>query len=270
MAIDLEKLRALHEELNKEKKPLQDYTETYVQTPVGDTMVRILPGKDGKEFYASTKLHRVKTGQKNDSGEDQFKNIHCRRYLGELCPLCDVYYALYKTGIKSDEKRAKDVKPRLRYYLNAVERARKDDKGNIVGEDKLKILSIGEMLFKKIVNTMMDPDYGDITDFKTGRDFKITKVIDAGYPKYDQSAARPVQTPLGTDLEIAKYLESMHDIYALVKLEDYEEVKRIAMEVMPEFKGFKERTLLQESTPNTSGESLTSEEYLEKLKSIKS
>jgi hypothetical protein len=75
---------------------------------------------------------------------------------------------------------------------------------------------------------MMDPDYGDITDLKSGYDFKIVKEMDGGFPKYDQSAPRPKSSPAGTGQEIAGFMESLHDIHSLVKLEDFEEMRKSA------------------------------------------
>jgi hypothetical protein len=113
---------------------------------------------------------------------------------------------------------ARQIKPRERYYLNVAVRPAND----------VKILSIGQIVFKKILNTMMDPDYGDITDVKNGYDFKIVKEMEGGFPKYDQSSPRPKPTPAGTGQEIAKFMESLHDIHSLVKLEDYEDMRKSA------------------------------------------
>jgi hypothetical protein len=80
----------------------------------------------------------------------------------------------------------------------------------------------------KIISSILDEDIGDITNPETGHDFKIHKVMEGQWPKYDQSAPRPKPSALGTKQEIAAALELRHDIYTLVKLEDYEEVKKIA------------------------------------------
>jgi hypothetical protein len=113
---------------------------------------------------------------------------------------------------------ARQIKPRERYYLNVAVRP----------ANEVRILSIGQIVFKKILNTMMDPDYGDITDLKSGYDFKIVKEMDGGFPKYDQSAPRPKSSPAGTGQEIAGFMESLHDIHSLVKLEDFEEMRKSA------------------------------------------
>ncbi len=98
---------------------------------------------------------------------------------------------------------------------------------------EVKILSVGIILFKKIIAAMVDPDYGDITDVEEGHDFKIIKIMEGQWPKYDQSAPRPKSTPAGTGAEVAGWMDTLHDIQSLVKLEDYEELKQISESINP-------------------------------------
>jgi hypothetical protein len=132
--------------------------------------------------------------------------------------LCDLYYSLWKTGKKEDEALARVIKPRSRYYMNVLDRDTND----------VKILSIGMILFQKIVGAMIDSDFGDITDIEKGHDFKIVKHMEGQWPRYDQSQPRPKSSPLGTKAEVARVMDTMHDIHGLVKLEEYDEVKRIS------------------------------------------
>ena len=82
--------------------------------------------------------------------------------------MCDLYYGLWKTGRQEDEDLARKIKPRARYYMNILDRESGD----------VKILSIGVILFKKIIGAMLDEDFGDITDPVTGHDFKIVKEME--------------------------------------------------------------------------------------------
>jgi|TARA_R110002020_G_scaffold333507_2_gene548906 hypothetical protein len=213
MAIDLEALRAKHEQLNNPQagNSNSDFLQKFYQIPEGTNAVRILPWKDeSREFYAETKIHRV------PQPDGTVKNIHCRKIHGEKCPMCDLYYGLWKTGKQEDEDLARKIKPRARYYMNILDRASGD----------VKILSIGVILFKKIIGAMLDEDFGDITDPESGHDFKIVKEMDGQWPKYDQSAPRPKSSELGSKAETAATMDSLHEIHDLVKLEDYEEVKK--------------------------------------------
>jgi hypothetical protein len=105
---------------------------------------------------------------------------------------------------------------------------------NVLDRDSndIEILSVGVILFKKIIAAMLDEDFGDITDPDKGHDFKIVKEMDGQWPKYDQSAPRPKASALGSKAEIASVMGSLRDIHELVKLEDYEEVKQAAAALM--------------------------------------
>jgi hypothetical protein len=247
MAIDLEALRRKHEQLNGggSTSNNSDFLSKFYQIPEGSNAVRILPGKDeDHEFYAETKIHRVK----NADGTN--RNHHCRKVHGEPCPLCDLYYGLWKTGRSEDEDLARQIKPRARYYMNIVDRESGD----------VKILSVGVILFKKIIAAMLDEDFGDITNPENGHDFKIVKEMDGQWPKYDQSAPRPKSSPLGSGAEVAGYMDSLHDIHSLVKLEDYDEYKKVvaALTGLPE---------LSSPSTNDDEEEVSDGDYLSKLKS---
>jgi len=215
MAIDLEKIKQIHENLSG--KGTGGGSDTFLILNEGTNTIRVLPPKeDDADFFAMTKLHRV------PMQDGTVKNIHCRQVHGEKCPICDLYYSLWKEPTK-DETLARQIKGRDRYYLNVVNREAGD----------VKILSVGIILFKKMIAAMCDPDYGDITDPENGHDFKIIKIMEGQWPKYDQSAPRPKSTPAGSAKEVAEWMDSLHDIQSLVKLEDYEELKQIAHSINP-------------------------------------
>jgi len=224
MAIDLNALRAKHAELSNQGGSTSDFLKNFLQIQEGTNLLRILPNKDDEKlFYGETKIHRVPYN-------DAVRNIHCRKVHGESCPLCDLYYGLWKTGRQEDEDLARQIKPRARYYMNVVDRE----------SNEVKILSVGVILFKKIIAAMLDEDFGDITDLETGHDFKIIKVMEGQWPKYDQSSPRPKSSEAGSKAEVAAWMDSLHDIHALVKLEDYEDVKKTMQELLPSHEGSSE------------------------------
>ena len=244
MAVDLNALRAKHEELSNSgnRNSNAEFLSNFLQLQDGTNAIRILPGKEDELFYAETKIHRVPDGQGNT------KNIHCRKIHGEPCPMCDSYYQLWKEPYK-DEDLARQIKPRARYYMNVVDRESGD----------VKILSIGVILFKKVIAAMLDEDFGDITNMDTGHDFKIVKIMEGQWPKYDQSQPRPKSSPAGSKAEIAAWMDSLHDVHALVKLEEYEGVKTAAQALIPSHEG--------SSQNPTKAENVSDDDYLSKMKS---
>jgi len=221
MAIDLEALRAKHAELQENKSGgNSSFLSNFFQVKEGTNIVRILPGKDDDTlFYAETKIHRI------PEGEGGTRNVHCRKVHGEKCPLCDAYYTLWERvnkGYKENETMARQIKPRARYYMNVLNRE----------TEEVKILSVGVILFKKVVAAMLDEDFGDISDLTEGHDFKIVKIMEGQWPKYDQSQPRPKSEKIGTPQQAAAYMEQLHNIHELVKLEEYEDVKQYADNIL--------------------------------------
>jgi len=250
MAIDLDALRAKHEELSADRKGNNDdFLKKFLSLDMGNTLIRILPGKDEDTlFYAETSIHRVPSGGEFSDGKPKTRNFHCRKIHGEACPICDSYFALWKEPY-SNEDLARVIKPRPRYYMNVVDRR----------DDSVKILSCGQIIFKKIIGAMLDEDYGDITDLAKGHDYKIHKEMDGQWPKYDQSQPRPKAAAAGTKAEIAGWMESLHDIHGLVKLEDLKIFQEAAEILTPSNIG-------GASTPGEA-EEVEDDDYLNKLKS---
>jgi len=247
MAIDLEAIRRKHEEISSGPGTGGDssFLDNFLQLQEGNNVVRILPGKDeDTQFYAETKIHRIMNADK------KIRNVHCRKVHGEKCTLCDLYFGLWKTGVKEDETLARQIKGRSRYYMNVVDRE----------TGKVKILSIGIMLFQKLLNTILDEDYGDITDLKNGHDFKIIKVMEGQFPKYDQSQARPKPSEAGSKAEMAEWMDTLHDVHGLVKLEEYDDVLAVSEEITPP--SMRPRVLTE--TPGKEG---SDDEFLNKMQS---
>lgn len=233
--MDLSKLQAKYEEMNKEKSgDNQDFLEKFLQLKMDTNLVRILPWRDdSKEFYAETAIHRIPPS-KNDL-QGQAKNVHCLKLIGQKCPICDAYFNTWKTinSVGKDTPEGKKlakiayaIKAQPRYYLNVLVRE--------TGE--VKILSIGKKLFNNIVKKILDEDYnGKLLDLEEGYDYKIIKNMVKGsdgreYPNYDGSIPRPKPSVVGSKAEIAKIMDELHDVHGLVKHEEYSTIKQIVDE----------------------------------------
>lgn len=271
--IDLDAIKKLHEQNEKKKNRVQneeEFLKNFLTLKDGKNTIRLLPSRedDEKPFFAETTLHRVSKGDKS-------KNVHCVKNIHGSCPLCDLYYSLWKTEVKSDATIARGIKPTKRYYLNAVSKDQSEDgKPNTP-----KILSIPPTLMNIIAEAMSDPDYGDVTDFKDGNDFVIVKKMvkdDNGnnWPKYDNTAFRAKKTALGTDKEITVLMSSLHDIHGLVKHQPLSEVQEEADKIrarstlgsVPQSQPTSKSVEEEREEPEDPS---TEEEYLEVLKGTK-
>jgi hypothetical protein len=79
---------------------------------------------------------------------------------------------------------------------------------------------------------MNQPAFGDVTDFKTGRDFKLIKTIrksgDMTYPNYESSHFLE-ESPAGAPDQCKQWMENLHDIVSLRVLKSAEELENELM-----------------------------------------
>jgi|TARA_R110000765_G_scaffold63681_1_gene123964 hypothetical protein len=211
--VNINDLKKKYDEIKNLGKPRDnsDFLSKFFMMEEGTSVVRVLPSKDDEgQFYSETAIHRI-----ND------RNHHCPRIKGGECPICDLYFRLWKEPGDDLHAVAREIKARRRYYLNVIDRR----------DEKVKILSVGQKLFEKVLDCFFDEDYGDISDLKAGWDFKITKDTQGQWPNYDKSAPKPKQSEAGTDSQIATWMDELHDIAGLVKIATYEDLKNMSLEI---------------------------------------
>ena len=252
--VNIDELRKKYAEINSQGGGgNSDFLSKFFMMDEGTSVVRVLPAKDEttQEFYAETAIHRL-----ND------KNYHCPRVKGGKCPVCDTYYNMWKEinsiGKESPKGKelqdlARQIKSRKRYYMNVIDRR----------DESVKILSVGQKLFGKVLDCFFDEDFGDITDMKEGWDFKIVKDTQGQWPNYDKSSPKPKQSEAGSDAENAKWMDSLHDIHGLVKVADYDELKLMMSELEASIKG------PQPETVESQTQAPDDEDYMAHLKDLK-
>jgi hypothetical protein len=167
-------------------------------------------------------------------------NNATKRWEGE-CPVCSYYSYLWKQSEGKGEEeqkalqaKARAIKPVERYYYSVIQRTVVDESGKTSTNVGPLILSIGKQLHQFILKSMVgdaaleEKGFGDVTDPKLGRDFKIIKKIkksgDESYPEYNDSRFLE-PSPLGTPDEVAKWTEAAFDLATLRKVRPVEELK---------------------------------------------
>lgn len=243
MSLDINELLEENQRLSTEGLAFLD---NFVKMPEGNGVVtiRLLPpavvgmfDRKKSPFYQATRIHRL-----NNRSYHCSKVLSGSRWEGE-CPICRYYNWLWAESDKKSQEeatslqsQARAIKPIERYYYNCIVRfvinPSTQEMQKNVGP---KILSIGKTLHKMIIRAIvgdksiqLDP-LGDITDPKTGRDFKIVKTIrqsgKEAYPNYsDSTFAGP--SPLGEPDEVKKWLASLHDLTSLRTVLGPEELKK--------------------------------------------
>ena len=237
MAKTLAELREMHKNMNSDTKKTAGSSNGFWSPKEGDNVVRFLPGKeDSLDFFVETKLHAYQ----DDNGKWNY--YKCRRTEHEKCPMCDMYYDLWKRhneqGLGRDDESkfatmARMIKPRPRYYSAAIVRSLEEE-----GEDPVKVLSMSKQLFDRVMQTMIgedfqdedDPDNTTMISLERGNDFNIRVTKQGQWPSYVESAGKYKKTPAAkTDALIAQYVDNDLNIKSLGEIDSYEKGKEITM-----------------------------------------
>lgn len=220
------------------------FLENFVRMPEGkgNVILRILPpapdgmfGRDKNPFYQWTRIHKVNGKSLHDPREKSGG-----KWVGEN-PIGDYLKWLWKESeqAKPEERDRmqrlyRELKPIERYYFNVIVRSETDENGNVKKNVGPKILSVGKTVYEIILRgicgdkEMNQPKLGDVTDFKTGRDFKLVKTIrksgENTYPNYETSHFLD-ESPAGDPDECKKWMENLHDLYSLRVLKTPQELE---------------------------------------------
>lgn len=132
-------------------------------------------------------------------------------------PFVDAGDKLQSTGDKEDWKFGAKLKPAMRIYCPVIIRGQESD--------GVKIWAISKTVYKEILGYITDPDYGDITDPKTGRDLVVTIEKEAGksYPT-TSIKVKPNQSALTA--ELLRTIQEQPVITSLWEEPSYEELQR--------------------------------------------
>ena len=246
--LDINELRSNYAEVKESSESSSNYLENFVKMPEGkgSVVLRLLPpapdgtfGHAKNPFYQATRIHKVNG-----------KSLHDPRvklngkWVGEN-PIGDYLRWLWKESEQAApaekdrmQKLYRELKPIERYYYNVIVRTETDDDGNVKQNVGPKILSVGKTVHEIILRgicgdkEMNQPAFGDVTDFKSGRDFKLVKTIkksgDSTYPNYEGSHFLE-ESPAGNPDECKRWMENLHDLSSLRVVKSKDELENELM-----------------------------------------
>jgi len=244
MGLDIGSLQNDYKTLKAAEGSGGSFYENFVKMPEGkgSVVMRLLPpapkgafGREDNPFYLVTALHRV-----NGKSLHDIRDYVGGKWVGKN-PICEYMRTLWKESeqdapAEAERKRAlyRQIKPVERYYYNVIVREERSEDGTVKKNAGPKILSVGKTVHEIILRgilgdkEMNQPKLGDVTDFKTGYDFKLVKTIrksgDQSFPNYEGSHFLE-QSPAGDPDECKRWMENLHDLKALRILKSYEELE---------------------------------------------
>jgi len=212
MAIDFDAIRRKVAELSGDGGR---GASNFWKPDVGTHTVRLLPFNDNDGQPFKERYYHYGLGARG------FISL---RYLGKNDPIQELQGKLYDEGSPGSRELAKKLYPKMRAYCPVIVRDNEDA--------GVQLWSFSKMIYQQLLNIMLDPDYGDITDPAEGRDIKVTVIKKDGfkYPMVDSVMPRGKASDLSDDSGTTKqWLDSVPNLDDILEndLKTYEEVEKI-------------------------------------------
>jgi len=200
MAIDINKMKARKSALENRG----GQKSSFWRPQDGEQTIRIVPTADGDPFKDYWFHYNVG----NNSG---FLSPY--RNFNEADPLNDFVRQLFNEGTEESIKQAKNLMARQRFFSPVLVRG-EEDQG-------VRIWGYGKTVYEQLLNLVLNPEYGDITDVETGTDLSLHygKPAGAAFPQ-TKLVPRRRSSPLcddavGGDERCTELLENIPDFDAI-------------------------------------------------------
>ena len=210
MAIDFEAIKRKLERLSGNTR---SQSSMWKPQPDEEYNVRLIsfPNNDGQPFKELMFYYNI-PGQRGLLAPSQF---------GERDPVQELINKLRDEGTKESYEMAKKLYPKMRVYAAVVVRG-EEDKG-------VQLWGFGKLVYQKLLGIMLDEDYGDITDPKTGRDIKVICSKPPG-----QQWAKTEILPRGRSTKLSdtasqakEWMTNIPDIKGIFQTKSYDELSKI-------------------------------------------
>jgi len=151
MALDLSKIKSRLDSLKSNTTK-----STSLWKPQGKQTIRIVPYSHSPENPFIELLFHYNMNGKTYLSPSSF---------GRPDPIVEFASKLKKTGSKEEWKQGRALEPKLRTYVPILVRGQESE--------GVKFWGMGKQVYQEILAIIADPDYGDITDLKSGRDITV-------------------------------------------------------------------------------------------------
>ena len=207
MALDLKKMK-------QKQVALQGNGKRWFWKPQdGEQTIRIVPDAGGdpfREFWFHYNLG------------DKPGFLSPKRNFGEDCPLDTFVRKLWEDGSDESRELAKKLMAKQRFFSPVIVRG-EEDQG-------VRIWGFGKQVYETLLNLVLNPEYGDITDSEEGTDLVISYGKPAG-ATFPQTAITPRrQSSLlceeGPD-KCRELMENIPDVNTLFERKTVEQVEQI-------------------------------------------
>ena len=209
MSLDLNQIREKLNQMQKQSTGKKSSDSVWKPT-AGKTQIRIVPYQfDKKNPFIEAYFHY---------------NIGKRAYLspityGDADPIVEFCDKLKSTGAKEDLEMSRKFYPKKRIYVPVIVRG-KESEG-------VKFWGFGKTVYEELLNFIVDPDYGDISDLENGRDLVINYTAASGANFASTSVmVKPNITPATDEADVmTSILQNQTEFYDVFTKNTYSELK---------------------------------------------
>ena len=206
----------------------------------GEQCIRIVPTSDGDPFKDFWFHYNVG----NNPGF-----LSPKKNFGEEDPLNDFVRKLFNEGTEESIKMAKSLMARQRFFSPVLVRG-EEEKG-------VRIWGYGKMVYEQLLNLVLNPEYGDITDTETGTDLVLHygKPQGASFPQTKLTPRRRSSVlcddAVGGDDRCAELLESIPEFDTLFERKTPEDVGTLLDQFLLGEEGTNEEATTTTPPPST-------------------
>ena len=182
-----------------------------------------------------------------------------KKNFGQDDPLDSFIRNLFNAGDEESVKMAKNLMARQRFFSPVIVRG-EEDKG-------VRLWGYGKMAYTELLNLVLNPDYGDITDVHEGTDLVISygKPPGAQFPQTSITPRRKSSNLLPDEGDIEKTLDSIPDFDTVFDRKTPEEVQTMLDEFLLEGNDAEEVSTETTKYSNTKQESSVDRAFSELL-----
>ena len=210
MGIDLNKMRQKHSALTNKGGGSND---TFWKPEEGTQTIRIVCPKDGDPFRDYLFHYRM--------GADNNTSMISPRTFGRTDPIAEFGNQLWNEGTEASKQEARNFFPRMRVFAPVVVRG-EEEKG-------VRIWGFSKTTYESLLNIVLDPEYGDITDPHSGTDIRLEYGKKAGqmFPSTDVQPRRRSSALADDSSKAREWMDTEIPYDSLFVTKSTEEVEEI-------------------------------------------
>ena len=210
MGIDLSKMRQKHAALTTRGGDTNDY---FWKPEEGTHQIRLVCPETNDPFFEAYYHYSM--------GSEGRTTVLSPRTFGDEDPIAEWGTRLWNEGTDASKEAAKRFWPKMRIFAPIVVRG-EEDKG-------VRWWGFSRTTYQALLDVVLDPEYGDITDTEKGTDLRIDYGKKSGqqFPTTDVRPMRRTSKLAKTEEEVNTLLESIKVADDIFEVATYEECEKV-------------------------------------------